>query len=94
MNSDCSVTAKHFRKFWVPKIFDRSPGTKKDAKQAEGILTQQTIEILETHRPEPLPENLVREFKKMGKTWFDRMSLKHEYPKRKVKGDEYIIAPP
>jgi len=81
-----SHTMKHFRKFWAPKIFDRSPGSKEDAKPAEDLLNQRTIEILETHQPNPLPEDLVKELKKVEKTWFDRVGLKHEYPKRKREG--------
>jgi len=46
------------------------------------LLKQKTIEILETHQPKPLPEDLVREFKKVEKTGFDRVGLKHEYPRR------------
>ena len=75
-------TLKHFRKFWAPRIFDHSVARQEDARQAEDLLNQRTIEILETHRPEPLPEDLVRELKKVEKTWFDRVGLKHEYPKR------------
>ena len=75
-------TLKHFRKFWVPKIFDRSMIKKEGVKDCEELLKERTIEILNTHQPKPLPEDLVRELKKVEKTWFDRVSLKHEYPKR------------
>ncbi len=30
----------------------------------------------------PLPEDLLKELMKVEKTWFDRVGLKHEYPKR------------
>ena len=75
-------TLKHFRKFWVPKIFDRSMIKKEGIKDCEELLKDRTIEILNTHKPKPLPEDLVRELKKVEKTWFDRVGLKHEYPKR------------
>jgi len=75
-------------KSWAPRIFDRSVTSKKDVKHAEDLLNQRTIEILETHQPRPLPEDLVRELKKVEKTWFDRVGLKHEYPKRKVTSSE------
>ena len=78
-----SHTLKHFRKFWAPRVFSRSFMGKEDAKHAEDLLKQRTIKILETHQPKPLPEDLVRELKKIEKTWFDRVGLKHEYPKRK-----------
>ncbi len=74
-------TLKHFRKFWVPRVFDRS-FKKEDAKSCEELLNERTVEILKTHQPKPLPEDLVRELKKMEKTWFDRVGLKHEYPER------------
>jgi trimethylamine--corrinoid protein Co-methyltransferase len=74
-------TFKHFRKFWVPKIFDRSMSKTVGVKDCEEQLNQETIKTLETYRPKPLPEDLVRELKKVEKTWFDRVGLKHEYPK-------------
>lgn len=77
-----SHTRKHFRRFWVPKIFDRSFSKPPDVDTGKERLQQRTIEILENHRPEPLPEELVRELKRVEKTWFDRVGLKHEYPKR------------
>ncbi|GAI41274.1 unnamed protein product, partial [marine sediment metagenome] len=47
----------------------------------EELLNERTIEILKTHKPKPLSEDLVRELKKVEKTWLDRVGLK-EYPKR------------
>jgi len=76
-------TLKHFRKFWVPRVFDRSFIKKEGVKDCEELLNQRTIRILETHQPKPLPEDLVRELKKVEKTWFDRVGLRHEYPGRK-----------
>ena len=78
-----SHTLKHFRKFWMPKLFDRSFVRKEDTKDSEDLINQKTREILETHRPKPLPEDVIMELKKVEKTWFDRVGLKHEYPKRK-----------
>jgi len=77
-----SHTLKHFRKFWMPRTFDRSFTKKKGVKGCEQLLKERTIEILKTHKPKPLPENIVMELKKVEKTWFDREGLKHEYPKR------------
>ncbi len=74
-------TLKHFRKFWVPRIFDRSAVRTEGAKDCEELLKERTIEILRTHKPKPLPEDVVKELKKMEKTWLDRVGLK-EYPKR------------
>jgi len=77
-----SHTLKHFRKFWMPTIFDRSFTKTKSVKDCEELLNQKTIELIKTHKPKPLPEDVVKELKKMEKTWFDRVGLKHEYPKR------------
>jgi len=78
-------TLRHFRKFWVPQVFSRHfIGTEK-TKSARDLLRERTIHIMESHRPEPLPENLVSELRKVEKTWFDRAGLKHEYPKRPEK---------
>ncbi|MCK4580384.1 MAG: hypothetical protein KAU10_03460, partial [Dehalococcoidia bacterium] len=71
----------HFRKFWVPSVFDRSFVKKEGTKDCEQLLNDKTIEILRTHQPKPLPEDLVKELKKMEKTWLDRVGLK-EYPKK------------
>jgi len=76
-----SHTLKHFRKFWVPKTFDRSMTRGKDTKDCEQLLNQRTIEILETHKPKSLPEDLIKELKKVEKTWFDGVGLKYEYPR-------------
>lgn len=75
-------TLKHFRKFWVPRIFDRSFVKKEGVKDSEELLKERTIGILETYQPKPLPEDLVKELKKAEKTWFDRVGLKHEYRAR------------
>lgn len=74
-------TLKNFRKFWVPKIFDRSSREKRNIEQCGEVLNERTIEIIETHKPKPLPEDLFREVKNMERTWLDRVGLK-EYPKR------------
>ena len=74
-------TVKHFRKFWVPKIFDRSVVKGKDTKDCEDLLKETTIRIIETHQPKPLPEDRVKELKKVEERWLKRVGLK-EYPKR------------
>ncbi|MEE8318083.1 MAG: hypothetical protein V3R36_00440, partial [Dehalococcoidales bacterium] len=51
-------------------------------KDAEELLNQRTVEIMKRHQPKPLPEEMIKELMKMEKTWFDRVGLKHEYPKR------------
>ncbi len=74
-------TQKYFRKFWMPRLFDRS-FTKEGGQDCEELLNQRTVQILETHNPKPLPENLVKEIKKVEKTLLTRIGLK-EYPKKK-----------
>ena len=75
-------TRQHFRKFWTAPLFDRSfnPAS---SRNAEELINERTKKIIETHKPEPLPDDLVKELKKIEKTWFQRVGLKHEYPKRK-----------
>ncbi|GAJ10482.1 unnamed protein product, partial [marine sediment metagenome] len=76
-------TLQHFRKFWVPKVFDRSFGDeeKKGVKYCEELIQERTIEILETHKPKPLPEDVDRELHNVERAWLDSVGLK-EYPKR------------
>lgn len=75
-------TLKHFRKFWVPKIFDRSTVEGGGIKNCEELLNERTIKLLETHQPKPLPEDVVKELKKIEAGWLKRIGL-NEYPKRK-----------
>jgi trimethylamine--corrinoid protein Co-methyltransferase len=75
-----SHTLKHFRKFWVPTIFDRSSVKSEGRKNCEELLNEKTIEILKTHKPKPLPEDLVKELKKVEKSWFDEAGLDYVYP--------------
>jgi trimethylamine--corrinoid protein Co-methyltransferase len=77
-----SHTLKHFRKFWVPTIFDRSFRKAEGVKNCEELLNEKTIEIMETHKPKPLPEDLVKECKKVEAAWFEEVGLPHAYPKR------------
>ena len=76
-------TLKHFRKLWAPRVFDRSLSSEKKegTKYSEELLNARTIEILETHKPKSLPEDLARELKSVERTWLDSVGLK-EYPKR------------
>jgi trimethylamine--corrinoid protein Co-methyltransferase len=77
-----SHTMKYFRRFWVPRVFDRSFIKKEGAKDCKELLNQRTLELLKTHKPKALSQDLVAELMKVEKTWFDRVGLKHEYPKR------------
>jgi trimethylamine--corrinoid protein Co-methyltransferase len=75
-------TYRHFREFWMPTIFDRSFTKTEEAKDCEELLNQKTIKILKTHEPKQLPDDLVKELKKIEKTWFDRAGLEYKYPRR------------
>jgi len=55
---------------------------KEGTKDCENLLNERTVKIIETHQPKPLPEDLVRELKKVEKNWLDCVGLK-EYPKRR-----------
>lgn len=74
-------TLKHFRKFWAPQIFDRSMVKDESTKRCADLLNEKTIEILKTHQPKPLPEDVRKELKKVEAGWLKRVGLK-EYPKR------------
>jgi len=76
-----SHTLKHFRKFWVPKVFDRSMAKREGIKKCEDLLNEKTLEILKTHKPKPLPEDLLKELRKVEESWLKQVGLK-EYPKR------------
>jgi len=78
-----SHTLKHFRKFWVPRIFDRTVSKPEGEKDCEELLKNKTIEILKTHQPKPLPEETLKELRKVEAEWLKRVGLK-EYPKRRI----------
>lgn len=74
-------TLKHFRKFWVPQIFDRNMVRTAEMKNCEGLLGEMTTKIIETHQPKSPSEDKVKELKKIEARWLKLMGLK-EYPKR------------
>ncbi|UCG55020.1 MAG: trimethylamine methyltransferase family protein, partial [Dehalococcoidia bacterium] len=74
-------TLKHFRKFWVPKLFDRSASRGEDSKDCEDLLKEKTIQILKTHQPKPLPDDVLKEMKKMEQGWLKSIGL-DKYPPR------------
>jgi trimethylamine--corrinoid protein Co-methyltransferase len=75
-------TLKYFRKFWVPKVFDRSFARTEKTKNSGDLLREKTLEILRTYQPKPLPEDLVIELKKMETSWYENLGLKPGYLKR------------
>lgn len=79
-----SHTLRHFRDFWVPTVFDRSFTKTAEAKDCEELLNQKTIQILKTHEPKRLPDDLVKELGKIEKIWFERAGLEYKYPTRTI----------
>jgi trimethylamine--corrinoid protein Co-methyltransferase len=74
-------TLKHFRKLWVPETFDRTFAKPEGQKDCEELLKNRTIEILRTHQPDPLPEEVLKELQKVEANWLKRVGLR-EYPKK------------
>jgi len=74
-------TLKHFRKFWAPTVFDRSVVKYESTKRCADLLKEKTTGILKTHQPKPLPDDVLKEVKKVEAGWLKRVGLK-EYPKR------------
>jgi trimethylamine--corrinoid protein Co-methyltransferase len=73
-------TMEHSKGFFVPTIADRS--RLKTIKHGEERLNDKTKKILDTHTPRPLPEDVVREIKKVEESWFKELGLPHQYPKK------------
>ena len=78
-------TLKHFTKFWVPRLLDRTPLTpdqNESVNPCEERINKKAREIIETHTPVPLPGEIVKEIKKVEESWFKEAGVKFEYPKR------------
>ncbi len=74
-------TLKHFRKFWAPTVFDRSVVKDENTKKCADLVKEKTLQILKTHQPKQLSDEILKEFKKIEDGWFKRTGLK-EYPRR------------
>jgi trimethylamine--corrinoid protein Co-methyltransferase len=79
-------TLEHFREFWVPRFMDRSqlgPGhSTEPVTHCEDLLKEKTREILSTHIPKSLPEDMTRQIAELEGAWFKEFGLKYEYPKK------------
>jgi len=75
-------TLTHFRNFWSPNVFDRSMTRDSETKDCEQLLNAKTIEILRTHKPKSMPDDLIKELKKMEEGWFKRIGIEYAYPKK------------
>lgn len=63
-------TFKHFRELSAPELLDRWERSVWEARGAKDIVEksyEKAIEILETHKPEPLPENIQKQLKEIVK---------------------------
>ncbi len=83
-------TLKHFREVWAPNIFertwkpiifDRASWEREGGKDCEELSRERAIEIIKTHQPKPLPDDVLKELRKVEKSWLKRVGLT-EYPKR------------
>jgi len=74
-------TLKNFRRFWSPTVFDRTMAKNGDTKRCEELLNEKAIQILETHRPKPLPDTVLKELEKIEKRWLKEVGLK-AYPEK------------
>lgn len=78
-------TLKHFRKFWVPTLLERTKiaphSEMKQLIRCEDLLNQKTLKIMQSHRPDPLSQDVLREMKKVEESWFKALHLRYEYPK-------------
>ena len=57
-------TLKHFREMWQPKLFSRQrmdDWVQDGKKRLGGRLRDKTISIIDSHRPEPLPDHALAE---------------------------------
>jgi trimethylamine--corrinoid protein Co-methyltransferase len=75
-------TFQHFRSFWQPSILDRTTGVRGswDDKRmhSEALLKEKTINLMESHQPQRLPEELEREVRAAERSWFGRLGLDYE----------------
>jgi trimethylamine--corrinoid protein Co-methyltransferase len=74
-------TLKHFRKFWVPTVFDRSVLKDRNTRRCADLLREKTLDILRNHQPRPLPEDVMKDLNKIEKGWLDQVGLKG-YPEK------------
>ena len=74
-------TLRHFREFWAPTLFDRSLVKKEETKDCETLLREKTIDLIEHYQPEPLPEDVLKEVRKIEARWLKQVGLK-KYPRR------------
>ncbi len=69
-------TLKHFREIWVPTVLDRSMIRNEAGKRCHDLVNEKTLKILNTHTPKPLPDDVVKELKKVEQSWLQRAGLK------------------
>jgi len=62
-------TLEHFRERWIPRFTVDSfeAWQKKGSKSIAQVAKEKTEEILATHKPEPIPENVDREISRILK---------------------------
>jgi trimethylamine--corrinoid protein Co-methyltransferase len=80
-------TLRHFKSFWFPKVLDRTRLTAgidgESSKHCEDLVQEKTRKILETHFPQPLSEEIVKEIRELEESWFKAVGLSYEYPSKR-----------
>jgi len=72
-------TREHFRRFWVPTLFDRSVN-KENAKTCDNMLVEKTVKLLDTHKPKPLSNQVLSELNEIERSWFIKIGADYPYP--------------
>ena len=68
-------TLANFRRFWYPRVFQRVRLTAEAAEEPETVadrISRKTVQVLETHKVQPLPEETMRELADMETGWMAR----------------------
>ncbi len=69
-------TLQHFRELWYPKLFNRSnfdPLGRTLASNLEDRLNKRARELIETHRPQPLPSEVEVKLAELESKWYSRV---------------------
>jgi len=62
-------TFTHFKRFWMPGLFDRSSSAKGESKTLGEKLNEEAIRIIKNHEVPPLEEEKLKELLKLEKKW-------------------------
>ena len=71
-------TLANFKRFWYPKVFQRVRLAAEATEEPESIadrINRKTIEIVEKHEVEPLPDEVLRELDDLERGWMARAGI-------------------